>query len=260
MSSTLLAVDRLHSPLARFGACNSTAAYLPYGYKHGLTAKPSLGFTGQLCEPAVGWYSLGNGYRVYNPALMCFHSPDRLSPFGKGGANTYAYCVRDPINRVDSSGRFASQIATLYLGAKVSFDIVNIGLKWWKQRVSGSARPWSDPMKYPEITSRALKGLSLGLLGTSEIVNRNAPAVTDPVDTFQTMARDWVTKDADIIKGFAMLSAIGSSGLDAWVNSVDLDRARQKKVLAKHASDVREEPNYEESAIVDFDVEAGGGG
>ncbi|WP_256586327.1 hypothetical protein [Pseudomonas sp. PONIH3] len=115
-------------------------------------------------------------------------------------------------------------------------------------------------MKYPEITSRALKGLSLGLLGTSEIVKRNAPTVTDPVDTFQTMARDWVTKDADIIKGFAMLSAIGSSGLDAWVNSVDLDRARQKKVLAKHASDVREEPNYEESAIVDFDVEAGGGG
>ncbi|CRI59549.1 RHS repeat-associated core domain-containing protein [Pseudomonas sp. CCOS 191] len=254
MSSTLLAVDRLHSPLARFGAWNSTAAYLPYGYKHGLTAKPSLGFTGQLCEPAVGWYSLGNGYRVYSPVLMCFHSPDRLSPFGKGGTNTYAYCVRDPINRFDSSGRFASQIVTLYLGGKVSFDILNIGLKWWKQRVNGSARSWSDPMKYPEIASRVLKGLSLGLLGTSEIVKRNAPAVTDPVDTLQTMERDRVLDDADIIKGFAMLSAIASGGLDVWVNSVDLDRARQKKVLASRASEVRGDPNSEESAIVDVDA------
>lgn len=251
MSSTLLAVDRLHSPLARFGASNSIAAYLPYGHTHGLIAKPKLGFTGQLCEPAVGWYSLGNGYRVYNPVLMCFHSPDRLSPFSKGGINTYAYCVRDPINSVDPSGKFGAQIATYYLAGKVSSDVINIGLKWGKQRVSKTARPWDDPMKYVEATSFGLKIISLGALGTSEFVKKNVPIVTDPTDGTQIMDRDRVLKDADITKGFAMLAALASGALDMWVNSVDLDRARKKEI---RAADVREEAQAGDAVIVDVDV------
>lgn len=67
-----------------------------------------LGFTGQPRDPLTGCYHLGNGHRTYNPVLMRFHSADRLSPFGKGGINAYAYCQNDPVNYHDPSGRFPS--------------------------------------------------------------------------------------------------------------------------------------------------------
>lgn len=35
---------------------------------------------------------------------MRFNGPDRLSPFGKGGLNSYAYCAGDPVNRIDPAG------------------------------------------------------------------------------------------------------------------------------------------------------------
>lgn len=75
-----------------------------------------LGFTGQPRDPLTGWYHLGNGHRTYNPVLMRFHSADRLSPFGKGGINAYAYCSGDPVNRHDPTGQFF-QIAGLALRA-----------------------------------------------------------------------------------------------------------------------------------------------
>ena len=42
----------------------------------------------------------------YLPAWMRFNAPDSLSPFGAGGANPYAYCKDDPINRIDPNGHF----------------------------------------------------------------------------------------------------------------------------------------------------------
>lgn len=53
---------------------------------------------------------LGNGYRLFNPGLMRFHSADSFSPFAKGGLNAYAYCGNDPVNRVDPSGRFFGRL------------------------------------------------------------------------------------------------------------------------------------------------------
>ena len=46
---------------------------------------------------------------------MQFNSPDSLSPFGRGGINTYAYCLGDPINRYDPTGNVSGAIKSMLL-------------------------------------------------------------------------------------------------------------------------------------------------
>lgn len=85
---------------------STSNAYSPYGYRSPRTAPTSvLGFNGQFFQAALEGYSLGNGHRVYSPRLMRFISPDGLSPFNKGGINAYAYCLNDPVNGRDPSGK-----------------------------------------------------------------------------------------------------------------------------------------------------------
>ena len=84
--------------------------YNAYGYTKMLIQGPcSSGFNGAYFDIHTHGYHLGQGYRMYSPALTRFTSPDYLSPFGRGGINTYAYCNGDPVNRIDphgTSGRF----------------------------------------------------------------------------------------------------------------------------------------------------------
>ena len=109
----LLATDLQQSILAELDRSGPNLRnYSPYGVP--TSQRPTsahLGFNGQLRERPTGWYHLGNGHRVYNPVLMRFHSPDGLSPFGKGGINTYAYCEGDPLNFVDPTGRWPAWVA-----------------------------------------------------------------------------------------------------------------------------------------------------
>ena len=67
-----------------------------------------FGYAGAYCDPVMGGYSLGNGYRVYLPELMRFATPDDWSPFGKGGVNPYLYAGDDPINHSDPSGHLST--------------------------------------------------------------------------------------------------------------------------------------------------------
>jgi RHS repeat-associated protein len=80
--------------------------YSPYGAQPS-SGHPLLGFTGQPMDSISGCYHLGNGRRAYNPVLMRFQSPDTLSPFGRGGINSYAYCSGDPVNRIDPRGQWS---------------------------------------------------------------------------------------------------------------------------------------------------------
>lgn len=95
--------------------------FTPYGDSQSINDY-LLAFTGQLLEPQTGFYLLGNGTRAYDPALMRFISADRQSPFGKGGINTYAYCVGDPVNRLDPAGEVSFKNA-----AKVVLLIASSG-------------------------------------------------------------------------------------------------------------------------------------
>ncbi|MFY1664817.1 RHS repeat domain-containing protein [Pseudomonas sp. Pseu.R1] len=93
-----------------------TRRYSAHGAEPVSTEHVPFGFAGQRHEPLTGWQILGD-YRPYDPVLMCFLSPDSLSPFGKGGLNPYAYCAGDPVNRIDPDGH-----------SWVSYALAGIGL------------------------------------------------------------------------------------------------------------------------------------
>jgi RHS repeat-associated protein len=119
----LLLTDAKNSVLAESGQGElRKAVYGAYGER-----RPEddlqclLGFNGEVRDELSGWYLLGRGYRVYNPALMCFHSPDSLSPFDAGGINPYMYTAGDPINFVDPTGHANRGVNWLgFLGATLS--------------------------------------------------------------------------------------------------------------------------------------------
>ncbi len=114
----LLGTDQSRSVLQSFtvNCPPQPIAYSPYGHRSIERESMSLLlFNGERPDPVTRHYLLGNGYRAFNSVLMRFNSPDRLSPFGRGGLNSYAYCLGDPINLSDPDGtagiaKFASNI------------------------------------------------------------------------------------------------------------------------------------------------------
>jgi RHS repeat-associated protein len=108
VESTLLATDLQRSVLHTLTGDQQQhpIAYSPYGHRQAESGLTSLlGFNGERPDPVTGHYLLGNGYRAFNPVLMRFNRPDSWSPFGKGGLNPYAYCLGDPVNFGDPTGR-----------------------------------------------------------------------------------------------------------------------------------------------------------
>ncbi|SES08381.1 MULTISPECIES: RHS repeat-associated core domain-containing protein [Pseudomonas] len=135
-TSNLLSCDHMQSPLmAQTGANRLFCVYNPYGHRAEKAGDPGTGFTGQCRESRQGWCLLGNGYRVYNPVLMRFHSPDQgKSPWGRGGINSYAYCHGDPVNFHDRSGREPGR-----LNSMVSSDFYSSAS--WFTNVAAGAMP-----------------------------------------------------------------------------------------------------------------------
>lgn len=90
------------------------ACYPPYGY----TSQPTLmAFQGEYVDPVSKNYPMGAGYRWLIPTLRRFNSPDSLSPFRRGGINTYAFVSGDPINYNDPSAH-ARGLAHLHVPRK----------------------------------------------------------------------------------------------------------------------------------------------
>ncbi|AVB20980.1 MULTISPECIES: RHS repeat-associated core domain-containing protein [Pseudomonas syringae group] len=108
LSDPLSGTSSEYSPDGQSGALQrSSVCFTPWGECasgacDGLSTV--LGFNGVRRDPLMGFYHLGNGYRVYNPSLHVFQQPDSWSPFGAGGLNDYAYCSGDPVNLFDPDG------------------------------------------------------------------------------------------------------------------------------------------------------------
>jgi RHS repeat-associated protein len=124
VETALLATDLQRTVLQTVKAgqqCHSFA-YSPYGHRNAENGMISLlGFNGERSDPMSGHYLLGNGHRGFNPALMRFNSPDTMSPFGKGGLNSYTYVNGDPINYVDPAGTSAFSWILRQIGKKPTY-------------------------------------------------------------------------------------------------------------------------------------------
>lgn len=155
----LLAPDLRQTVLAELGHGGlNRLAYTPYGAQSaGLPVSTRMGFNGELRGVPHGWYHLGNGHRVFNPILMRFHSPDRLSPFGEGGLNPYAYCLGDPINYVDPTGQVPSWLQpVLTIGLHVAI-IANA--------LFTIMAPYIAPVT-PPLAGKALAAVGISLIGS----------------------------------------------------------------------------------------------
>lgn len=71
----------------------------------GYSTKRWLYLKSNRTEHIACHHALGRGHRLYQSGLKRFCQPDRYSPFSRGGLNCYAYCLGDPINRYDPTGR-----------------------------------------------------------------------------------------------------------------------------------------------------------
>ncbi|NIF17347.1 RHS repeat-associated core domain-containing protein [Pantoea sp. Cy-639] len=165
----LLITDLLKSPVAvRSASGPMPVAYVPYGYRPLSTGFTKIGFTGQLLELRGGHYLLGNGYRAYNPVLMRFHSPDHLSPFGRGGINAYTYCEGDPVNWRDLSGRNRKKAS----GKSVS---LSLSKKSKTGDLSSGERIYLERVYEPGVKRRKYEGhltaLSTAIDDTERLIN-----------------------------------------------------------------------------------------
>jgi RHS repeat-associated protein len=179
----------------------------------------------------TGVYHLGNGHRSYDPGLRRFLSPDRLSPFGAGGFNAYAYCQGDPVNYRDPTG--GVQWANLVPGAAMSqlgrFD-KNVMVAW-------------DVITTNRMVDQAReKGIPASRLPERFTVYEVTKAVVSPLADLTNAG----TSIANLLmpgEQPALMALNGATALvDGWTNNWSANHAMDARNRATQARDVLNAP------------------
>ena len=150
---SLSKADPLHSS---FGRPVSQSTYLSSQFLQ----NHNIGFNGYTKDRVIEKYVLANGTRIYNPVISRFHSLDSMSPFGRGGTNSYAYCLGDPINKRDPSGHFAimAYLISAIIGAIVG-AITSTIVEGIRSDITG------DPFDWKQVAIGTLTGFISGGFG-----------------------------------------------------------------------------------------------
>ncbi|TMU74675.1 RHS repeat-associated core domain-containing protein [Pseudomonas fluorescens] len=142
-------------------------------------AKGAIGFKGYLMDHVSDCYYLGNGYRLYDPRMRAFYSPDSLSPFGAAGLNRYQYCHLDPVNLKDPTGHipvtFLISLSAMLIGVGL-----HIGASYWRKQGQTAYADYLDTIGLGfDIGSLVTPvGIGLARAGASVIARSVARAAT----------------------------------------------------------------------------------
>jgi len=169
---------------------SSERTYTCYGHSPSGPG-PLPAFASERHDQVTACYHLGNGYRLYSPSLMRFLNPDRLSPFGRGGINKYAYCAGDPINRIDPSGRFWEVLTSIEVTrATTVAAYTGLNIAALTSRIHNRSGLWGNWQLLVESTlvltgttllftgSERLQPVALGMMSVGNVTSIAKSAVT----------------------------------------------------------------------------------
>ncbi|MCO8263469.1 RHS repeat-associated core domain-containing protein [Pseudomonas asiatica] len=220
--SALLAADSGDSVVGvRSQGQPEAVTYNAYGY-HNPNDIPlhRPAFNGHL----LLWYLylLGNGYRAFNPVLMCFQSPDSQSPFGAGGLNCYAYCAGDPVNFSDPSGHMPTKrpIQIRSISPATQHEVLMDAIKTGLEAGGGKRRRLSSPTERrvgQEVMSTQTGRKDSGAPGQS---------------SSQPLAITTAQSQSSPIADSAVYSVASSAGTVGAVHTVDSWTLRRDKLKA----------------------------
>lgn len=124
--AVLLMTDNQGASLhAQTSSIGKSMAYPPFGHESLVRTYSIPAYNGEWPDSFTGHYLLGNGYRAFSTTLRRFLSPDGHSPFAAGGVNSYAYCLNDPFNNTDPTGRMPVHTPPIVKGTTYGLALIN---------------------------------------------------------------------------------------------------------------------------------------